>query len=289
MHGPPSQLAPSAAPRAAGRWSACSARPTGAGTLRDTSSGRASGGRPCRGASSTSAATAPPRRKSRGSGATCRRCATRTGREPAPRWGSSACVGCASTTTPQAMALQALSQGCDVLAHWDDDDVYGADYLERMVALLGDADLVKLRDFALLQVHGPGTPRLRSRGQPGGWQLVASGSQNPLGYGWSLVYRADALRRGARFPYSDWGEDNGFVRSAMRSGLRVRLVADACSAPAVHLDLGAGSSANVQRRPPRLKNHLPHLSLAALDAGAARRLGEYPDARVRALVAAHGL
>eukprot|EP00756_Hemistasia_phaeocysticola_P003144 Hpha_TRINITY_DN1208_c0_g1::TRINITY_DN1208_c0_g1_i1::g.44769::m.44769 len=164
----------------------------------------------------------------------------------------------------QAMAVRAAGEGCSILVHWDDDDVYGREYLASAVQTLEGADVVKLLNFPLLQFHGsPQPPLVRSRN-------VA---------GWSLAYRSSVLRAGAAYAHTDWGEENAFVSSAMQRGLRVELAEWGVSA--LHMDLGSGASSRVHRRQPRLKLELPELDPGPVLLGPLQeQLLRYPDCRV---------
>ena len=128
--------------------------------------------------------------------------------------------------------LAAEAQG-ELIAHFDDDDLYAPTYLERMTALLGGADLLTLSAwFALHEptgqffwwdtaqapshrfaVNGAGiTPQTR---QPA--DLDEAHDPNLWGYGFSYLYRRAAWER-APFPAIGFGEDYQFVQGLAAAG-----------------------------------------------------------------------
>jgi glycosyltransferase involved in cell wall biosynthesis len=133
----------------------------------------------------------------------------------------------------------------ELIAHFDDDDYYAPNYLEQMVANLGEADLVKLSGFYIFSItnrnfaywdlnhaakihfhleSGRAIDILRvdamTAAQRELWQL-----KNLLGYGFSCVYRKD-LWESVHFLDQAHGEDFHFVEAVMQAGAKVRLPVD---------------------------------------------------------------
>ena len=121
----------------------------------------------------------------------------------------------------------------ELIAHFDDDDLYAPAYLERMDALLGGADLLTLSAwFALHEptgqffwwdsgqalahryaVSGAGiTPQTRTPDE-----VDAASDPNLWGYGFSYLYRRAAWDK-VRFPALAFGEDYQFVQGLAAAG-----------------------------------------------------------------------
>jgi glycosyltransferase involved in cell wall biosynthesis len=108
-----------------------------------------------------------------------------------------------------------------VVAHFDDDDLYAPHYLTTMLARLRDedADLVKLAIWN--EVHEDGR-----KSQYNGFE---AGQNNLWGWGFSYVYRRSVTRH-ATFPprsgYGPYSEDFVFVCGLWDAGLATALVRD---------------------------------------------------------------
>ena len=140
--------------------------------------------------------------------------------------------------------LAAQARG-ELIAHFDDDDHYTPEYLARMVAHLGDADLVKLAGFfiysltaavfaywdtrdlprVLWRLRGEQPPELHPTVGQSPELLAAFSHKNLHGYGFSYLYRRQLLPALA-FPELAHGEDYEFVVALQRAGRPLRLVAD---------------------------------------------------------------
>jgi glycosyltransferase involved in cell wall biosynthesis len=140
--------------------------------------------------------------------------------------------------------LAHAAQG-EFLAHFDDDDYYAPRYLERMLAILGDADLIKLSGFYLYSVtHGTFAYwdlnksadlhfRLESTVPVGLFQTTSMKSEekelwqlkNLLGYGFSCVYRKSLWEK-VRFPDARHGEDFEFFEAAIQKGAAIKMPMD---------------------------------------------------------------
>ena len=140
--------------------------------------------------------------------------------------------------------LARTAQG-EILAHFDDDDYYAPSYLERMVAMLGDADLIKLSGFYLYSVtHGTFAYwdlnksadlhfRLESTVPIGLFQTISMKSEeqelwqlkNLMGYGFSCVYRKSLWHK---VPFADarHGEDFQFFEAAIEAGAAIKMPLD---------------------------------------------------------------
>jgi hypothetical protein len=137
--------------------------------------------------------------------------------------------------------LASLPPGIELVAHFDDDDVYEPDYLTTMAERLGDADLVKLSVWNLLH-EGDGTIWQWDTRAMGGQQYAMKGSESPVpvevppggdpmtadwtlwGYGFSYVYRLSLWQR-HRFP-EQGTEDYPWLCAVRAAGGRLVLVDD---------------------------------------------------------------
>jgi glycosyltransferase involved in cell wall biosynthesis len=148
--------------------------------------------------------------------------------------------------------LARAAQG-EFLAHFDDDDYYAPCYLERMLAMLGDADLIKLSGFYIYSVtHGTFAYwdlnksadlhfRLESTAPVGLFQTTNMNAgekelwqlKNLMGYGFSCVYRKSLWHK---VPFADarHGEDFQFFEAAMQAGASIKMPLD-CEGLAVVL------------------------------------------------------
>jgi glycosyltransferase involved in cell wall biosynthesis len=137
----------------------------------------------------------------------------------------------------------------EILVHFDDDDHYGPDYVERMLAALGDADLVKLSGFYLYSlthqvfaywdqtVVSPVHFRLQSgravepffSDRLSAEERAIWGRKNLLGFGFSYVYRRSLWER-IPFPDLSHGEDCAFVEACIAAGARITTIPDRGSA-----------------------------------------------------------
>jgi len=105
----------------------------------------------------------------------------------------------------------------DVVAHFDDDDVYNPQYLSSMIDRLVqlNADFVKL---------GCWNERREWDGRR--WTYDARNAKpNLWGWGFSYVYRRWVCGH-VSFPHTNTGEDYSFVNGLWRAGLRTELVHD---------------------------------------------------------------
>ena len=151
--------------------------------------------------------------------------------------------------------LAADAQG-ELIAHFDDDDLYAPHYLERMAGLLGGADLLTLSAwFALHEqtgqffwwdsaqalahrfaVSGAGiTPQTRPPGE-----VAAALDPNLWGYGFSYLYRRAAWER-VKFPALGFGEDYQFVQGLAAAGC-ARVAAPDCEGLVLHVVHGSNAS-----------------------------------------------
>jgi glycosyltransferase involved in cell wall biosynthesis len=137
--------------------------------------------------------------------------------------------------------LVAAARG-EVIAHFDDDDYYAPDYLERMLAALGDDDLVTLSGWFLFDTKTRGFyywdsakvdeihTRVDAAAAPRALSMHGLGDgrdawleRHLWGYGFSYVFRRDVA---AFDPALGHGEDLAFVNAARAAGRRVRAVPD---------------------------------------------------------------
>jgi glycosyltransferase involved in cell wall biosynthesis len=133
----------------------------------------------------------------------------------------------------------------DVLMHFDDDDYYAPTYVEKMLALLGEDDLMKLTAFYIyslvhdlfcywdtakvadvhlaLDSHAPVKPtytaQIPQRDRED-WAL-----RNQVGFGFSFVFRRKVWERVPYEPIGH-GEDFKFVFGALDAGFRVSFKTD---------------------------------------------------------------
>jgi len=128
-----------------------------------------------------------------------------------------------------------------VIAHFDDDDFYAADYLTEMTGRLGaGADFVKLsgwflysevyRKFAWWDTLLTRGLHFRFSRDPlsaamFGVEQDRVFAENYLGFGFSYVYRK-AVWQAGRFPEEDFDEDLAFARKALAGGARLDHFAD---------------------------------------------------------------
>lgn len=103
----------------------------------------------------------------------------------------------------------------EIIAHWDDDDWYAPDRLERQVAPIvnGEADITGLENRFVLQM-------------PDGrfWTIDARLHRSMFVcdvHGGTLVYRRSLFTAGLRYPEADLGEDAVFVRTAVSRGRKL--------------------------------------------------------------------
>jgi hypothetical protein len=133
--------------------------------------------------------------------------------------------------------------GADVIAHFDDDDFYHADYLPAMMMRLGVHDLIKLSCWDALNAfdgavyrwdtqRGGGPCFMVTGGQPA--TAIPNCPRDPAaidaatwGYGFSYVYRRSVWQR-QPFPNINLGEDLAFIQG-IKPWARMALVADAPS------------------------------------------------------------
>ena len=113
--------------------------------------------------------------------------------------------------------LIAMSRG-DVIAHFDDDDLYTPTYLSSMLERLKrtDADFIKL-----------GRWQERREWDNHRWTYDGKQSHNAnlWGWGFSYVYRRWVSHH-VSFPHINKGEDYSFVTGLWRAGMRTELVFD---------------------------------------------------------------
>ena len=108
--------------------------------------------------------------------------------------------------------------GGDVIAHFDDDDVYRPPYLSAMIDRLVrmDADFIKLG-------------RWNERREWNNHRWTYEGKQNVnanlWGWGFSYVYRRWVSHR-VSFPHINGGEDYSFVTGLWQAGMKTELVFD---------------------------------------------------------------
>ncbi|HET6148663.1 MAG TPA: glycosyltransferase family A protein [Polyangia bacterium] len=133
----------------------------------------------------------------------------------------------------------------EVIAFFDDDDHYAPGYLAAMVALLGDADFVKLSGWFALSIPDDDAfffwdtahnHPLHYKVGEGAVGFVTSGqfkpdfvARNVDGYGFSYLFRRVVFDRGAgtpagpaRFPARNFGEDLPFVSALRATGATIR-------------------------------------------------------------------
>lgn len=104
-----------------------------------------------------------------------------------------------------------------VVAHFDDDDLYGPRYVEIMLAHLraSGAELIKIASWGWYDLR---------RGVYAWYDGEADGDHGRLyGYGFTYVYVRLAVSA-VRFPDQDFGEDYQLVLRAMACGVSVHLV-----------------------------------------------------------------
>src|SRR5208283_140358 len=107
----------------------------------------------------------------------------------------------------------------DLVAHFDDDDAYGPQYLSSMLVRLAqhtDADFVKL---------GRWNERREWNGHRWTYDGRSTSYANMWGYGFSYVYRRWVASR-VSFPHTNSGEDYSFVNGLWRAGMKTELVFD---------------------------------------------------------------
>jgi glycosyltransferase involved in cell wall biosynthesis len=106
----------------------------------------------------------------------------------------------------------------DVVAHFDDDDWYGPQYLSLMLDRLArhDADFVKL---------GRWNERRASDNHRWTYDGRSTGEANLWGWGFSYVYRRWVSSR-VSFPHINGGEDFSFVRGIRAAGMNAALIFD---------------------------------------------------------------
>jgi len=149
------------------------------------------------------------------------------------------------TTVGEKRNWLAQESSGELLAHFDDDDYYAPTYLEKMVEMLADSELVKLSAFYLYSItHNTFAywdlnqiADLHFKLESGKaletistsvmlseerelWQL-----KNLFGYGFSCVYRKNLWKK-VPFENVPHGEDFKFFEAAMGSGAKIRLPKD---------------------------------------------------------------
>lgn len=132
-----------------------------------------------------------------------------------------------------------------ILAHFDDDDYYAPHYLEQMLDMLGDAELIKLSAFYIFSITHETFAywdlnqtadfhfRLESAAPVGLLETTTMGPQekelwqlkNLLGYGFSCVYRKHLWER-IRFADARHGEDFQFFEAALQAGAAIKMPLD---------------------------------------------------------------
>ena len=120
----------------------------------------------------------------------------------------------------------------ELVAHFDDDDLYSPEYLEQMAARLGGADLVTLSAwFSLHEESGDfyywDCARLLAHRFAVGGSFVSAQTQRPgeagpedpnlWGYGFSYLFRRAAWEK-APFPAIGFGEDYQFAQAVAAAG-----------------------------------------------------------------------
>ena len=143
-----------------------------------------------------------------------------------------------------------LSRG-NIIAHFDDDDAYGPDYLSRMVAVLlkEGHDLVKLIAWYNYDVVTDVVGRVDHDARLP-YPVCTERERMRLSYGWSYVYRR-ALSACIPFPPTCWGEDACLVRTAVMFGLSVGFVSDVDGFALHTLHSGSTSRLLCQEHVPR--------------------------------------
>jgi hypothetical protein len=138
-------------------------------------------------------------------------------------------------------ALVATSPG-DVIAHFDDDDLYLPNFLTTMMARLIDYDLAKLTVWDSVSAFDKSRWRWDTR-QHGGSCYAVTGSGPArrvvdfmpdrsaletalLGYGFSYVYPRSSWEKCGGFPDINASEDLVFIRALARCGGRIALIPD---------------------------------------------------------------
>jgi glycosyltransferase involved in cell wall biosynthesis len=128
----------------------------------------------------------------------------------------------------------------DVIVQFDDDDYYAPQYIEKMLAALGDADFLTLDGWFAYSMKNCqlgywDTSQLhpfhaRFSGQGVEWMDTAGFHKNFLfdnywAYGFSFVYRKEV---GLTCPFLDqnWGEDLIFYKDLAARGFQARTVSD---------------------------------------------------------------
>jgi glycosyltransferase involved in cell wall biosynthesis len=131
----------------------------------------------------------------------------------------------------------------ELVAFFDDDDLYAPAYLGEMAARLdgAGADLVKLAgwfalsvpDDALFYWDTSANHLLHYKVGEGALGFVTSGqfqpdfvAKNADGYGFSYLFRRSAFGGAARFPVRNFGEDLPFVQALRAAGRSVAHVQD---------------------------------------------------------------
>jgi glycosyltransferase involved in cell wall biosynthesis len=123
----------------------------------------------------------------------------------------------------------------ELIAFFDDDDFYRPNYLETMLRLLGDADLVKLVGWFALSVPDDAlffwdttvNHALHFKVGEGAVSLVSSAqfkpdfrAKNSDGYGFSYLF-ARSVWGAARFPHQNFAEDLAFLGDLRAQGRRI--------------------------------------------------------------------
>jgi glycosyltransferase involved in cell wall biosynthesis len=127
-----------------------------------------------------------------------------------------------------------------VIAQFDDDDYYAPDYLEVMLARLGDADMVKLSAWfvysaqlrrlgwwdarEMLGLHFTFGPEKRLDAFFN-QSIPENMKNNWLGYGFSYVFRKSLWQK-TPFPPVQYASDYGLVAAALAQGARLETFAD---------------------------------------------------------------
>ena len=153
----------------------------------------------------------------------------------------------------------------EIIAHFDDDDYYAPNYLERMVDLLGSrgADFVKLSGYYLYDLRHDFFGYWALRNAAGlqfgcyanvlrvhvvGAEEAATLADNYLGYGFSYVYRRSLCDR-ARFADANLREEPAFI-DAIRSRAKIHCVDDEVGLALHLLHLQSTSACHPQYRLP---------------------------------------
>ncbi len=136
----------------------------------------------------------------------------------------------------------------DIIAHFDDDDYYGPDYLSQMLSALRTVDFVKLLGFfiyarqqkvlAYWNLQSTAGPHYRMSATSINLTTIVK-KDNTLGYGFSYLYRRRVWDH-VKFPDVGWNEDEPFALQASQKFKMIGIHDTGCSC--LHILHGANTS-----------------------------------------------